>query len=106
MGVLAAAHAEALKRRANTTSERDSSRPLMCRLTSRAQLSFLSQAKKLAVGPDNPPKPGLGPSPLLQKPVPGQAKFRNLNLPDVENFPDLQNFSVSEENFYIGCQIT
>ena len=43
---------------------------------------------------------------FLQKPVRGQVKFRNLNLPDVENFPDLQSFSVPEENFYIGCQIS
>ena len=35
----------------------------------------------------------------------GQVKFRSLNLPDVENFPELQSFSVSKENFYIGCQI-
>ena len=28
------------------------------------------------------------------------------NLPDVEKFPDLQSFSVSEENLYIGCKIT
>ena len=54
----------------------------------------------MAIEPDPIVAGGL----ILQKALRGQAKFRNPNLPDVENFPDFQSFSVSEENFYIGCQ--
>ena len=50
----------------------------------------------MEVGPDNPPKRL---SPLSVKSV------AQSGVTDVEDFPDLQSFSVSEENFNIRCVI-